>query len=100
LSQPIAFDWAELTAKAASYLRVPKRRIPPPNAALRLRKAGYRTVGELCEAAGVPPSTFDTWEGKRLPKLPRINGVRVVPSADFERWVADLKVIANKGRSG
>jgi AcrR family transcriptional regulator len=63
----------------------PRARFNGPQFAVRRR--GFRTVGEICEAAGIPKTTFDRWEGSIIPKLPRVEGMRVVPEAEFARYV-------------
>lgn len=52
-----------------------------------IRRAGYRTVGEVCEAAGISDTTFRRWEGARVPKMPRIDGIKAIPAAEFDAFV-------------
>lgn len=82
------YSWAE-TVKISGW----KRPVPKPRAlfnatAFRLRREGYRTIGEICEAAGISDSTLISWEGRRIPRMKRIDGIRVVQARDFQTYVA------------
>lgn len=54
----------------------------------QLRRKGYRTIGEVCQAAGVADSTLTGWEGRFVPMMQRVEGVRVVSAEQFDSYVA------------
>jgi len=52
-----------------------------------VRRRGFRTAGEVCAAAGISDTTFRRWEGKRIPRMGVVDGIRAIPDADFESYV-------------
>jgi AcrR family transcriptional regulator len=53
----------------------------------QVRRKGYKTVAQICEAAGVPNTTLRRWLGSRVPELPLIDGIRAIGDEDFDEYV-------------
>lgn len=53
----------------------------------QVRRKGFKTVAQICEASGVPNTTLRRWLGVRVPKLPLIDGIRAVADEDFAEYV-------------
>lgn len=79
--------WPEIAAQAGVKQEKPQvgRTNSPAHA---LRRQGYRTIGEVCAAAGVSDSTLIGWEGRFIPSMRKIKGVRTVSSDKFDEYVA------------
>jgi AcrR family transcriptional regulator len=85
--KPIRFTWAELLDLSA-YRRPPKKPRARENAKVfAIRRKGYRTVGQIAAAAGIPLTTFRRWEGKRSPEVPVVDGMKAVTEEEFKEVV-------------
>lgn len=88
--------WPQAVA-ISGYSSPPKKPRARGNcAALGLRRAGYRTIGEVCAAAGVPDSTLTGWEGIHIRPMDRVNGVRAIPAAQFDSYVSLCRTIRDE----
>ena len=73
---------------AGSGINQTKPRVGRTNSpAHQLRRQGYRTIGEVCAAAGVSDSTLIGWEGRFISPMTKVNGVRAIPSEKFDKYV-------------
>lgn len=64
----------------------------------QVRRAGYRTVGEIATASGVPLTTLRRWMGNRVPDLPEHKGIKAIPEAGFEHFVRVCKAARSAAR--
>lgn len=85
------FDWSTFDRYAAFKHPKQQRRARYNGTTFQLRRQGYFTVGQICEAAGVPDSTFRDWEGLHFPSLPKVDGVRALSKDRFNSLVARCK---------
>lgn len=99
-SSDYRFTWAQFLKLAGPLPSHPQRRARYNGTTFQLRRDGYYTVGQLCEAAGVPDSTFRDWEGTLIPKLPTVNGIRAVRKQEFDALVAKCKQLGRRRRRG
>lgn len=84
---PIRHTWEE-AKRISGYVpppRAPRARFN--NRAFGLRKRGFRTLAEVSAATGIPDTTLCRWEGKRIPRLPRVDGIRAIPASQFDDYV-------------
>lgn len=82
--------------------RPPPRKRPPARynaTTFQVRRQGYRTVGEIAAAAGIPLTTFRRWMGGRLPDLPEHQGIKAVPESEFEHVVRVCKAARAAARA-
>lgn len=86
-AQVLTLPWDDIAS--GSGVKQNKLRVGQTNSpAHQLRRMGYRTIGEVCAAAGVSDSTLIGWEGRFVPAMKKVNGVRVVTSDQFDRYVS------------
>ena len=53
----------------------------------QVRRKGYKTLAQVCEASGVPNTTLRRWLGDRVPELPLIDGIRAIADEEFDSYV-------------
>jgi hypothetical protein len=91
----IALPWNQVVL-ASRFKKPPhKPRARFNAAAFAARRQGFRTIGEVCAASGVPDSTLCDWEGIRIPRMQRINGIRAVPADEFDSFVQRCRECAS-----
>jgi len=84
----LTLPWSEIAA--GSGIKQAKPRVGRTNSpAHALRRLGYRTIGEVCAASGVSDSTLVGWEGRFVPVMKKVNGVRVIAAKEFDRYVSN-----------
>ena len=90
----IRFDWNDIYRRKADWdFAPPPQEVKYNGMAFQLRKMGYRTLGELSEATGVPMQTLRNWEGVQLPVFDRKGGLRIISADDFDKLVEHCKTL-------
>jgi hypothetical protein len=89
---PYRASWPESVAMSGwrPLPRIPRARFN--GATFALRRRGYRAIGDVCRAAGIPDSTFRRWEVVRIPHMGVIGGIEALPESEFERYVQTCRL--------
>jgi hypothetical protein len=82
-----AATWAEAVALSGWQPPPHKPRARFNAVTFTVRRAGYRTAGEVCEAAGISDTTWRRWEGVRVPPMPVVDGIKAIPETQFAAYV-------------
>lgn len=82
-----AATWAEAVALSGWQPPPHKPRARFNAVTFTVRRAGYRTAGEVCEAAGISDTTFRRWEGVHIPCMPVVDGIKAIPESEFAAYV-------------
>jgi excisionase family DNA binding protein len=80
----------------AGWRPLPRKRPPARHNGLtfQVRRRGYRTLGEVADASGVPNTTLRRWIDRgKLPAPPLQEGLMAVSEDEFEAYVARCRAL-------
>lgn len=89
-ASPFRAVWSK-AQEMAGWRPLPRKCPPARHNGLtfQVRRRGYRTLGEVADASGVPNTTLRRWIDRgKLPAPPLQDGLMAVPEEEFEAYVA------------
>lgn len=94
-ASPFRAVWSK-AQEMAGWRPLPRKRPPARHNGLtfQVRRKGYRTLGEVADASGVPNTTLRRWIDRgKLTAPPLLDGLMALPEAEYEAYVARCRAL-------